>query len=193
MRPRRRGPALLRGPSASPLGERALSLPPPQAQSGTDYWDLVAPHWSELNEAWYLGPDVFLARLQTVPLRSQHLYASHWCYSEVCNGGFYQFFFNTTGILAPEAVSGFHAMGADELSEILSRALAYFGPHYPRVRELRMDSLGTFGTDSLDRVEVLMAIEEELIFEVPDDDAERSAVITFRELVVQIARKRGVV
>ena len=67
-----------------------------------------------------------------------------------------------------------------------------------RTKLLRPDTtldeiLSWLGTDSLDRVEVLMAIEEELIFEIPDDDAERSAVITFRELVVQIARKRGVV
>ena len=49
------------------------------------------------------------------------------------------------------------------------------------------------GTDSLDKVEAMMAIEEELLFELSDGDAERSANITFRDWVVKIARKRGVV
>jgi acyl carrier protein len=49
--------------------------------------------------------------------------------------------------------------------------------------------LSWLGTDSLDKLEVIMAIEEQLGIEVPDD----SAVTTFRDLVVQIARRRGVV
>jgi acyl carrier protein len=68
----------------------------------------------------------------------------------------------------------------------------------PRTKALRPETtldeiLSWLGTDSLDHVEVFMAIEEELGFEVPDADAERSSVVTFRELVVQIGRKRGVV
>ena len=68
----------------------------------------------------------------------------------------------------------------------------------PRTKALRPETtldeiLSWLGTDSLHHVEVFMAIEEELGFEVPDADAERSSVLTFRELVVQIGRKRGVV
>ncbi|WP_369973953.1 DUF4375 domain-containing protein [Polaromonas sp. SP1] len=33
---------------------------------------------------------------------SRHLFAVHWCQSEICNGGFMQFFANSTGVLAPE-------------------------------------------------------------------------------------------
>jgi hypothetical protein len=38
--------------------------------------------------------------------------------------------------------------------------------------------------DSLDSVEAFMAMEEELNFEVPDQDAERSDTLTFDEMVV---------
>jgi acyl carrier protein len=51
--------------------------------------------------------------------------------------------------------------------------------------------LGWMDLDSLDGVEVMMAIEEELGFEIPDEYAERSSVTTFRQLVILIARKRG--
>lgn len=46
------------------------------------------------------------------------------------------------------------------------------------------------GTESLNRVEEIMAIEAELGFEIPDEDA-GSAVTTFRQLVTRIAQKRG--
>jgi hypothetical protein len=68
------------------------------------YWDLVEPVWDEINI--YDGPDVFLETFQKVPLKIGYLYAVHFCQSEVCNGGFGQFFFNSTGVLAPEAVRG---------------------------------------------------------------------------------------
>jgi len=55
------------------------------------------------------------------------------------------------------------------------------------------DILAWIGTDSLDRVEVMMAIEEELGFEIPDPQAERSDRTTFRDLVLSIAKKRGVI
>ncbi len=109
-----------------------------EAKVGDRYWSLVAPHWLELNESWDRGADTFISQIQRVPLQVQHLYAAHWCQSEVCNGGFYQFFHNSTGILAPEAVSGFQAIGAQELAVILEQAIAYFGIPYPRDRAARI-------------------------------------------------------
>jgi acyl carrier protein len=69
------------------------------------------------------------------------------------------------------------------------------GAHTKRLRpETTLDEiLSLIGTDSLHNVEVMMAIEESLGFEVSNADADRSAAITFRELVVQIGRRRGVV
>jgi Domain of unknown function (DUF4375) len=121
-----------------------LSPVPPDSPQDDSYWSLVAPYWSNLNEAWALGSDVFLARLEAIPVRSRDLYASHWCYSEVVNGGFYQFFYNTTGILAPESTSGFRAIGAVELAEVVAGAMLFFGATYPRDRELRLSKLGQF-------------------------------------------------
>ncbi|WP_164468170.1 DMP19 family protein [Caulobacter vibrioides] len=49
---------------------------------------------------------MFLAGFSAVPTPSKHLLATHWLQSEVHNGGFSQFFSNSTGVLAPEAVAG---------------------------------------------------------------------------------------
>jgi hypothetical protein len=71
-----------------------------------------------------------------------HIYAANWCVSEVDNGGFLQFFWNTTGILAPEASAGFERMGATVPARILTDAMRFFGAQYPRGRERRMQLLG---------------------------------------------------
>ena len=104
-------------------------------------WSLIEPHWDVLCESWDRGPDAFAAEMQRVPLKVQRLFPVHWCESEVCNGGFHQFFYNSTGILAPDAVQGFAAIGANDLSAILSEAIRYFGPVYPRDRSTRLARL----------------------------------------------------
>lgn len=101
-----------------------------------DYWSLVEPVWLPLNYAWD-DPEKFVREFRRVRPEAGHLYAAHWCQSEVLNGGFHQFFSNTTGLLAPEAVEGFQAIGVTEWAEVLSEAMQYFGTPYPRDRNDR--------------------------------------------------------
>jgi uncharacterized protein DUF4375 len=59
----------------------------------------------------YDGPDIFLKTFAQVRREVGLLYATAFCQVEVCNGGLSQFFGNSTGVLAPEAVEGFIAIG----------------------------------------------------------------------------------
>lgn len=102
-----------------------------------NYWTLVESVWLPLNLSWDDGPDEFIERFRRVRPEVGHLYAAHWCQSEVCNGGLHQFFSNTTGLLAPEALDGFRAIGAVEWADILAEAMKYFGTPYPRDRHDR--------------------------------------------------------
>jgi hypothetical protein len=47
--------------------------------------------------------------------------------SEVNNGGFHQYFYNSSGVLAPNVVSALKAMGAQATAEIAQRALNAVG------------------------------------------------------------------
>jgi hypothetical protein len=105
------------------------------------YWVLVEPLWQSLNLSWDDGPDKFVRRFRSVRPQVGHLYAAHWCQAEVCNGGLHQFFSNTTGLLAPEALDGFRAIGAAEWADILAEAMKHFGIQYPRDRDDRVDFL----------------------------------------------------
>jgi hypothetical protein len=100
--------------------------------SPVDYWTLVEPVWLPLNSAWEDGPYEFVSQFRAVRPEIGHLYAGHWCQSEVCNGGFHQFFSNPTGLLAPEALVGYRAISADLWAELLAEAMEYFGSPYPR-------------------------------------------------------------
>jgi len=113
-------------------------------QPGRLHWSLVEPVWDSLNESWDEGFDEFVRRLRKVPPRVGHIYAAHWCQSEVCNGGLYQFFSNTTGLLAPEAREAFAAIGLREWNEVLSQAMSFFGSPYPRNRARRQAALPTW-------------------------------------------------
>lgn len=107
------------------------------------YWALVEPYWEEVSI--YDGPEAYLTGLALIPTVSQHLFATHWVAAEVENGGFWQLFVNSSGIVAPEAVAGFRAMGMPMTADVVSDAMVRLGEPFPRDRARRqavMDELG---------------------------------------------------
>ncbi len=103
---------------------------------GAAYWKLIEPiaEAIEIHE----GPAVFLEGFRKIPVKNGRLFAAHWCQSEVCNGGFRQFFWNSTGVLAPEALEAFRVMGLKEWAGLLEEGMGFFGNLYPREREKRI-------------------------------------------------------
>jgi Domain of unknown function (DUF4375) len=99
------------------------------------YWDLVDSIWEKVSI--YDGPDVFLEQYAESPEPSRVLFSAHWCQSEVCNGGFEQFFYNSTGILAPEAAEAFRKIGMPQIAVLIEQAMSLFGSNYPRDRSER--------------------------------------------------------
>jgi Domain of unknown function (DUF4375) len=83
----------------------------------------------------------FLESIEGVPHPLLVLYAAHFCLSEVHNGGFLQLFWNSTGVLLPEAVDGYKALGMPKLAGTFSSAATCLGSSYPRNREDRWDAL----------------------------------------------------
>lgn len=104
------------------------------------YWALVEPIWDSVDI--YGEPDAFLRQYAAVrPVQAAHLFAAHWCQSEVYNGGFEQFFCNPTGVLAPEALEAFRLIGLSEWAESLEEAMRFFGDPYPRDDAVRQQIL----------------------------------------------------
>ena len=107
--------------------------------AGAQAWQLIEPHVNAVNI--YDGPDVFLAGFEKLPGAVQRLFAVWWCDSEVCNGGFHQFFSNSTGVLAPEAIEGFQAVSLHDCARAADAAIRKFGDSFPRERQARLSAL----------------------------------------------------
>jgi hypothetical protein len=70
------------------------------------------------------------------------LHAIWWTRSEINNGGFEQYFFNSTGILSPEALRGYRRIGATDFALIHQRATERFeGGVVPDDVEVRREAL----------------------------------------------------
>jgi Domain of unknown function (DUF4375) len=108
-------------------------------KDGALYWRAIKPIWDAVSI--YHGGVAFLKQFSRVNRAQGLLLAAHWCQSEVCNGGFHQFFHNSTGVLAPEAIEGFRFLGMLSAARIASRATRWFGDPYPRARGDRIKRL----------------------------------------------------
>lgn len=122
------------------------------------YWTLVEPIWDTVSI--YDGGDVFLQQYTASPEASRVLFAAHWCQSEINNGGFEQFFSNSTGVLAPEGVQAFRALGMPETAALIDKAMEVFGPTYPRERSEREDALDKAWDDFDDDADPFSDLDE---------------------------------
>jgi hypothetical protein len=124
---------------------------PQESNAGKEAWRIVQPYWGVVDI--YGSPEDFLESFRLVPRNAALLLAVRWCNSEVCNGGLHQFFYNPTGVLAPEAIEGLQAIGASRCSEIIALAARMFGWEYPRDHEERIEVLRTLKRPGKSRAE----------------------------------------
>ena len=104
------------------------------------YPRIYAPHYEAFN--FYEGREKWLESIAGIPERAVHLFAVHWLHLEVHNGGFWQYFFNSTGTSFPEAASGFGAIGMPQVKDVVERAAAKLGEPYPFDAEERRAIVG---------------------------------------------------
>lgn len=107
-----------------------------------DYWLLVEPVWDSLVQWDEISG--FQSTFASTDLSARTLFAAHWLYTEVCNGGFHQFYWNSTGVLAPEAADAYSAMGMPRTAEVIRRSIAWFRTPYPRDRGSRIEQLDRY-------------------------------------------------
>jgi len=109
-------------------------------EPGEKYWSVIDPIWDMIDID---TAETFVRTFEGVPRSIGLLYAAHFCQSEVCNGGFTQFFWNSTGVLAPEAVEGFKAIGQPNVADVVQSAINMLGTPFTRDRPARWSALDT--------------------------------------------------
>ena len=93
------------------------------------YWTCIEEAFDEVSI--YDGPEVLAAGLHEFPEWIGDLLCVHWLLCEYLNGGLQQFFENSTGVLAPEAIAGLRRMGLPQAADSIRQAVAIFGSQYP--------------------------------------------------------------
>jgi len=132
--------------------------------------DISAKYWSAIEKAYddfnpSGGVRAFREQYAKLELEIGKLLAVHWCVSEVCNGGFYQFFYNDTGVLAPEAAGALEAFGMTACAAVVRQAMSRLGPGYPRRRWLRVVRLWLAQARGLKSSEMLFDTEDAKFYE----------------------------
>lgn len=117
---------------------------------GDDPFEVIAPLW------WtgdiYDGPARYEKSLESFSKPQRLVFASMWYISEVNNGGHDQFYFNSTGIVWPDAAEAFSKFGISELSAIILESAKRLGGNPSLDRGLRQNEMDKYNAsfDDLD-------------------------------------------
>ena len=66
------------------------------------------------------------------------IYITWYLEAEVNNGGFNQFFWNSMGMFAYEAVEAYKLLGAPEYAELVQKAIDIYGKERAKLREFKL-------------------------------------------------------
>ena len=108
-------------------------------QNAEDSWDIIEPVYETVNI--YNTYKDYLDSAKIFTLEQRYLLAIIWYFIEVNNGGHYQFFDNSTGIVWKDTLKGFELFGMKEHASNFKNLLAYFGGTISFVREERTELL----------------------------------------------------
>lgn len=100
------------------------------SESIGSFTKLIEPLWGEI--VTHEGERAYLDSIDRFPRPLVLLFAISLAESEINNGGFSQFFYNSSGIVAPEAIEGFKAIGMVKTAALIEEALLLFETPFPR-------------------------------------------------------------
>jgi hypothetical protein len=103
--------------------------------AGNDWFAVIEPVWWTANI--YDSLAEYESSLKPFSHSQRVLSALHWYIAEVNNGGHEQFYFNSTGIVWPDALEAFRLIGVPEGAEIIQQSADRFADSPSRERDAR--------------------------------------------------------
>jgi len=92
-------------------------------------WTINEPAYWTINI--YGSYDDYLESAKGFTVEQRYLNAICWYFAEVNNGGHYQFFYNSTGIVWEDALAGLRLFNMKELADNFQSVLDFFGGTVP--------------------------------------------------------------
>ena len=113
----------------------------------TDTNDFVVAMTEHLDNKTQYGED-----MSALSEAERILYITQTLEMEVNNGGFSQFFYNSSGNFSNELVGAFTAIGANATAAICQKAISAFGRDIPVDRDEREEMLDELESDEIDEI-----------------------------------------
>jgi hypothetical protein len=134
-----------------------------QVIDGGDYFAVIEPvFWSV---SIYDGLQRYEEDIARFSKEQRLVLAYHWYLSEVNNGGHYQFYDNSTGIVWPDALKAFAAIGAEDVVAIIEASISRLGGNPSLDREERQQQLEQMNPAFEDLDSELFKLEENIGFD----------------------------
>jgi len=140
-----------------------------------DPHSIIDPLWWEVRT--YEGEKAYNEDLDQFSLPQRYIFAIQCYMAEVNNGGHWQFYYNSSGIVYPDALQGFLEIGHQQAYDILNETIALAGGKIPLDRSRRIRQLDRLSDSQNDAMEAL----DMAFFEIDDLDEKMMAYIKANE------------
>jgi hypothetical protein len=141
-------------------------------------WAVIEPAYHAVDI--YDGPEALARTLAPLTPGQRALLAVHWCIAEVTNGGFLQFFYNPTGVLAAEAQEGFRRIGVPEAAMALRSAIEIVANAPPDVQPEDPNYDEFAAREALDALQTQLEPLETRFFRLVDEEIYSAAATYVR-------------
>ena len=133
-------------------------------EKADEFWDILDPIYWTIDI--YSSYEDYLNSAGDFTLEQRYLNAISWYFMEVNNGGHFQFFDNSTGIVWEDALNGLKEFGMEELADNFRKVVDLFGGSIPFDREERWNAMDKMGED----FEELLDKADSVVYDLYDYD-----------------------
>lgn len=122
------------------------------AQGALDVQKVIEPLWWSVSI--YDGEEQYENDLKSFTTPQRYVFAIQWYSAEVNNGGHFQFYDNSTGIVWEDALKGFETIGAQQNMNIIKESANRIGRNPSKDREKRQEQMERYNSefDDLDKL-----------------------------------------
>lgn len=115
-------------PDKSATGKTYVKITAKDIERMEEIWDILDPIYWTIDI--YNSYEEYLKSSKNFTLEQRYLNAISWYFMEVNNGGHFQFFDNSTGIVWEDALNGLKEFGMEELADNFKTVVDLFGEVY---------------------------------------------------------------
>ncbi|MHC1782266.1 MAG: DMP19 family protein [Anaerolineaceae bacterium] len=123
-------------------------------------YEIIQPVWWTANI--YEDEQTYNQSLAHFSNEQRYVFAIEWYIAEVNNGGHWQFYYNSTGIVWKDALAGLKEIGLDEAVKILEESARHMGGEPSLDRKTRWKQLDKYRTDFDDLDQRFYAMDDEV-------------------------------